>query len=202
MALVPLAVSAQTRKAPPRSSTGAKSAPSLAVMPGFETLADGSTRLFVDLSGPVAYDTKTDHGATSYVLKDTRVAKQNNCNPLVTEFFNTPVTNARLVVHGHDLWLVTETRSKVDPAVSIDTEADGGAAFSVRYPKGDYLPAQAPPPLQVADPSGGDGTSPASPSSPAANPAARPPVGGRGRGGAGGGGGGGRSGHRSRGTSQ
>lgn len=103
MALVPLAVSAQTPKAPAKSSPSSKSAPSLAVMPGFETLADGSTRLFVDSSGPVAYETRTDSGSTSYVLKDTRVAKQNNCNPLVTEFFNTPVTTARLVVHGRDL---------------------------------------------------------------------------------------------------
>ena len=143
MALVPIAVAAQTSKGPPGSVAPATPGPANAVMPGFETLPDGSTRLFVDLSGPVSYETKSDRASTSYVLKGTRVARKNNCNPLVTEYFNTPVTTARLVPHGHDLWLVTETRAKVDPAVSIENEADGGVAFSVHYPPGDYLPAEA-----------------------------------------------------------
>jgi len=38
-------------------------------MPGFETLDDGSTRLFVDLSETVPYETKTAKGSTTYVLR-------------------------------------------------------------------------------------------------------------------------------------
>lgn len=200
MALVPIAVAAQTSKGPPGSVAPATPGPANAVMPGFETLPDGSTRLFVDLSGPVSYETKSDRASTSYVLKGTRVARKNNCNPLVTEYFNTPVTTARLVPHGHDLWLVTETRAKVDPAVSIENEADGGVAFSVHYPPGDYLPAEAhePQPLEFAAP--GEPEPPPAEASPApsAAPSARPPPMGRGRGGSGGG----RSNRRSHGTSQ
>jgi hypothetical protein len=201
LALLPLAVAAQTPKAPRASAARAVHTPTKAVMPGFETLSDGSTRLFVKLSGPVSYETRSDHGSTAYVLKGTRVARQNNCNPLVTEYFNTPVTTARLVQHEHDLWFVTETRATVAPAVSLDTEADGGATFSVRFPKGDYLPPEAPAP-EAAEfaPSGASDTAPAAASAPSAAPSARPIPSGRGRGG-GGGGGGGRSGHRSHGAS-
>jgi hypothetical protein len=200
LVVVPLAVAAQTSKGPSGSVAPSTSVPAKAVMSGFETLPDGSTRLFVALSGPVAYDTKSDGTSTNYVLKGTRVARQNNCNPLVTEYFNTPVTTARLVPHGHDLWLVTETRAKVDPAVSIETETDGGVAFSVHYPPGDYLPAEAreAPPLEFAPPGGSDPAAPEASSAPSTAPSTRPPPMGRGRGG----GAGGRSNHRSRGTSQ
>jgi hypothetical protein len=197
--LVPIAVAAQTSNVPPGSVAPSTPGPAKALLPGFETLADGSTRLFVDLSGPVSYESKSDRTSTSYVLKRTRVTRQNNCNPLVTEYFNTPIKSARLVPHGRDLWLVIETRAKVDPAVSIDTEADGGVAFSVHYPKGDYLPAEARElePLEFAAP-GGSEPSPSTAPAPSAAPSARPPPVGRGKGG----GGGGRSNRRSHGTAQ
>jgi hypothetical protein len=200
LALLPLAVAAQTPKTPRASAARAAPAPTKAVMPGFETLPDGSTRLFITLSGPVSYETRSDHGSTAYVLKATRVARQNNCNPLVTEYFNTPVTTARLVPHVHDLWLVTETRAAVAPTVSLDTETDGGATFSVRFPKGDYLPPEvaAPQPVEVSS-SDGSEAAPAATSAPSAAPSARPVPSGRGRGG-GSGGGRGRSGHRSHGA--
>ncbi len=197
-AFVPLAVAAQT-KAPP-GAAAPKAGAATAVMPGFETLPDGSTRVFVELSAPVTFETKPGaEGSTNYVLKTTNVARRNNTNPLVTEFFNTPVTSARLVPHGRDLWLVTETRAKVEPSVSVDTETDGGVTFSVRYPKGDYLPADA----READavefaPSGAAGAPAAGSAAPAAASSARPPIGRGGRGG----GGAGRGGHRSHGASQ
>ena len=201
VALAPIAVAAQTSKGPPGSVAPSTPGPAKAVMPGFETLPDGSTRLFVDLSGAVSYETKSDRTSTSYVLKGTRVARRNNCNPLVTQYFNTPLTTARLVPHGHDLWLVTETRAKVNPAVSMEAKADGGVAFSVHYPPGDYLPAEAreAEPLEFAAPGEAD-PPPSEASAPSAAPSARPPPMGRGRGG--GGGGGGRSNRRSHGTSQ
>lgn len=200
LALAPLAVAAQT----PAPATAAPPipGPAKAVMPGFETLPDGLTRVFVELSGPVSFETKSGPTSTSYVLKETKVARRNNCNPLVTEYFNTPVTSARLVPHGHNLWLVTETRAPIAPTVSLDAEVDGGAGttFSVHYPKGDYLPAEArePEPIEVA-PSGASDTPPAASPAPSAAPSARPAPMGHGRGG---GSGGGRSNHRPRSTPQ
>jgi hypothetical protein len=139
--LVPAFVSAQgaaktAGHAAPRASSA------LAVLPGFEELDDGSTRLFVDLSAPAAYETKAAKGTFTYVLKEAQVAKRNNCNPLVTIFFNTPVTKAQLVPHGRDLWFVVDVRAPAEPSVSVDAKDGGGATLSIRFPKGDYLPAR------------------------------------------------------------
>jgi hypothetical protein len=109
-------------------------------VPGFETLADGSSRLFVELTRPVAYETKTAKGTVTYVLKGARVVRRNNTNALVTVHFNTPVTSARLVPHGHDLWFVVALRATVQPTVSMDAGKDGGAVMHIEMPKGQYLP--------------------------------------------------------------
>jgi hypothetical protein len=125
------------------------------VTSGFETLADGSTRLFVELSKPVAYETKTARGSVTYVLKGARVARRNNYNPLVTVHFNTPVTSARLVAHGHDLWFVVDLRVQVAPTVAMDAAKDGSAMMRIELPKGQYLPAGS-----IAPPSSPQGPEP------------------------------------------
>src|SRR5579863_9431491 len=61
------------------------------VVPGFETLADGSTRLFVELSQPVKYEAKPAATVFTCILKGAHVDRRNNYNPLVTVHFNTPV---------------------------------------------------------------------------------------------------------------
>jgi hypothetical protein len=114
------------------------------VVPGFETLGDGSTRVFVQLPKEVKYGEVAARrgGATvTYVLKDVRVDKRNNFNPLVTVHFNTPVTSARLVPHGKDLWLVVALRAKVQPTAALQPAKDGGSVFQLDFPKGDYLPS-------------------------------------------------------------
>jgi hypothetical protein len=137
-------------KKKPRDRTSArpartKAAASDAIMPGFETLADGSTRLFVQLTRPVAYDTKVARGTITYVLKGAHVDRRNNYNPLVTVHFNTPVTSARLVPHGQDLWFVVELRAPVQPTVAMDAAKDGGAMLRVEFAPGNYLPELAAP---------------------------------------------------------
>lgn len=128
-------------------------------MPGFETLADGSTRLFVELSQPVKYEAKPAATVFTCVLKGAHVDRRNNYNPLVTVHFNTPVTTARLVPHGADLWLVASLRAKVEPAVTMDATKDGGAMLRVEFPKGDYV--RNPPPAAPAAASAGEGDAPA-----------------------------------------
>jgi hypothetical protein len=154
----PSTPTARTSPAAARAASGVASA----VMPGFETLADGSSRLFVELSKPVAYDTKAARGSVTYVLKGVRVLRRNNTNALVTVHFNTPVTSARLVPHGKDLWFVVDLRADVQPAVSMDAGKDGTAVMHIELPKGAYLPA----------PSSSSAASP--PDSPTAAPAGAP----------------------------
>jgi hypothetical protein len=156
-----------TARAATAAHRGASDA-SDAIMPGFETLADGSSRLYIELSKPVTYETKSGRGVITYVLKGARVDRRNNYNPLVTVHFNTPVTSARLVPHGHDLWFVVVLRANVQPTVSIDPGKDGGALMRIELPKGDYLPAASKRTSDEAPASGGTGA-PAPPSA-----AARP----------------------------
>jgi hypothetical protein len=153
-----------------RSPTGAKAKPVAAgglagaVTSGFETMADGSSRLFVELSKPVTYDTKAARGSVTYVLKGVRVLKHNDTNPLVTVHFNTPVTQARLVQHGHDLWFVVDLRADVQPAVTMDAAKDGTAVMHIELPKGSYLPG-ATAPASPASPTPASSSAPAPASS-------------------------------------
>jgi hypothetical protein len=125
-----------------RASHHVKSDGPEATLPGFETLGDGSSRLFVELSKPVQYETKkAGNGTITYVLKRAHVTRRNNYNPLVTVHFNTPVANARLVPHGRDLWFVVSLRSPVQPTVALDSTKDGGSMLRIEFPKGNYLPA-------------------------------------------------------------
>lgn len=122
-------------------------------------LADGSTRLFVELSRPVTYEARVGHGSITYVLKDARVERRNNQNPLVTVHFNTPVTSARLEPHGRDVWFVIALRSSVEPTVAMDAGKDGGAVMRIEFPKGEYVHAG-------ADGRGGSSSDAADPSAP------------------------------------
>jgi hypothetical protein len=113
-----------------------------AMMTGFETLADGSTRVFVALSKPVVYETKSAGSTFTVVLKEVRVDRRNNRNPLVTLHFNTPVTSARVVPHGRNLWLVVDLRANVTPTVTMasgDASNEAEVVLRVGFPKGDYL---------------------------------------------------------------
>ncbi len=168
IAFAPGFVFGQAHAAAPRRSATAAAQAAAGAVPGFETLADGSSRLFVELTKPVAYETRTAKGTVTYVLKGARVSRRNNTNALVTVHFNTPVTSARLVPHGHDLWFVVALRAPVQPAVSMDAGKDGGAVMHIDLPKGQYLPeASAPAPSTSAAPPGdAPTTAPSSPPQP------------------------------------
>ncbi len=155
----------------PRPASRASAGKRAGVTPGFETLADGSTRLFVELPKPVAYETKTGRGSITYVLKGAHVDRRNNYNPLVTVHFNTPVTSARLVPHGRDLWFVVQLRAQVEPTVAMDAGKEGSAMMRIELPKGQYLPAasSAPPSSSTPERSLGAAAPPAT-SSPMPTP--------------------------------
>jgi hypothetical protein len=148
-----------------RTAAASSASPNGTVIPGFETMADGSSRVFVQMPRPVQYTTKVARGAITYVLKGLHIDRRNNLNALVTVHFNTPVTSARLVPHGGDLWFVVDLRANVQPTVSMDATKDGGAMLRIEFPKGDYLegaPSPAPPAAPAAP------TAPTPPASPTA----------------------------------
>jgi hypothetical protein len=132
----------------------------IATLPGFEQSADGGSRFFVQLTEQVPVEEQKAQGSITYVLKGAHVNKYNNTNALVTVHFNTPVSRARLVQHGNDLFFVLDLRAAVAPVFKMQDAPDKTAMLTIDFPKGDYL---APGDAQVTPAAGdqgsaGDGT--------------------------------------------
>ncbi|MGO8994282.1 MAG: hypothetical protein ACLQVI_13215 [Polyangiaceae bacterium] len=165
----------------------------VATFTGFEMLADGGSRLFVQLSKQVdvgqekvavAHARKAKKGQEraaesrlKFVLKGTEVVNPLNEHALVTVHFNTPVVRARLVPAGSNLDLMVELRADVTPEMKIIPAKDNGAMLQIDFPKGSYLPAGEadadPAPAPAYDATAG-GTLPAT--APASNDAAPAPT--------------------------
>lgn len=120
-------------------------------MPGFEPLADGGSRLFVQVSQSVPVEERKTAGSITYVLKGASPRVWNNTNALVTVHFNTPVSRARLVPQGKDLLFIVELRAGATPTWKMSDAPDRGAMLAIDFPKGDYLDANGQP-LQVTAP--------------------------------------------------
>jgi hypothetical protein len=131
----------------------------IATLPGFEMLADGGSRLFVQLTQNVPVEEKRAAGTLTYTLRGAHVAKHNNERPLVTVHFNTPVSRARLVPSGNDLLFVVELRSNVQPTWKLEAAKDSSAVLAIDFAKGDFLPTT---------PQTDDGTNPVAPTRPRA----------------------------------
>lgn len=110
------------------------------VLPGFEELSDGGSRLFVELMKTVPVEEQRAPGTITYVLRGMHVKLRNNRNALITVHFNTPVFRARLVPHGKDTHFVVELRANVIPTWRVAPGKDGTSVLQVDFPKGDYLP--------------------------------------------------------------
>jgi len=137
----------------------------VATFTGFEMLADGGSRLFVQLSRAVdvaqgagekarsavarspkkGKKTHSTAGAPvvsslKFVLKGAEVVNPNNERALITIHFNTPVVRARLAPAGHDLDLLIELRADVTPQMKIVPAKDNGAMLQIDFAPGAYLP--------------------------------------------------------------
>ncbi len=111
----------------------------VATLPGFEMLAEGGSRLFVELTQQVPVEERRARGTLTYVLHGAHVAVHNNTNPLVTVHFNTPVASARLVPAGHDLLFVVSLRANATPTWKVNPGKEGTSVLTVDFPKGTYL---------------------------------------------------------------
>jgi hypothetical protein len=114
----------------------------VATLPGFEMLAEGGSRLFVELSQSIQIEERHARGTLTYVLKNAHVTVHNNQNPLVTVHFNTPVTSARLVPSGRDLLFIIDLRAAVTPTWKLNPGKEGSAVLNIDFPKGSYVSQQ------------------------------------------------------------
>ena len=137
----------------------------VATFTGFEMLADGGSRLFVQLSKQVDVEqeraearsvapsgkAKKGHPRASagvvsrleFVLKGAEVVNPMNEGALVTVHFNTPVVRARIVPAGKNLDLMVELRADVTPQMKVVPAKDNGSMLQIDFPQGSYLPAGA-----------------------------------------------------------
>jgi hypothetical protein len=139
--------------------------PPAAVLPGFDSFADGSSRLFVELTKSVPIEERKAAGTITYVMKGTHVNVANNLHSLITVHFNTPVVRARLVPKGGDLLFVVDLRAAVAPTWKLSPAKDGAAILQIDFPAGSYLPGDA-----TAAPAAAPAPAPASSAKPAAMP--------------------------------
>jgi hypothetical protein len=142
---------------PPKATSGRhwvhRAAGPEAALPGFEELADGASRLFVELTKTVSVDEKKARGTLTYVLKGAHVRLHNNTNALVTVHFNTPVTRARLVPNGANTLFVVDLRADVAPTWKMIPAKQGMAVLQIDFPGGNYLGGPAPTPVAAPAPS-------------------------------------------------
>lgn len=77
---------------------------------GFQTFPDGSSRLFVRLTGKPRLTKNTSERTVIFLMENTFVGVRNNKNPLDVSHFQTPLLRAQLVEKGADVQLVMQLR--------------------------------------------------------------------------------------------
>lgn len=114
----------------------------IAILPGFAMRSDGTSVVYVELTGPAQVEEHVAKGFVTYVLKDTLIDRANNKNPLETAFYDTPVLRAQLrgVKKEPDAELVIELRAEVKPTYKVLTEK-GQSRLEVVFPAGQYARA-------------------------------------------------------------
>lgn len=139
-------------------------------VPSFRMLANGSSRIFVQAMRKIDVVQHDPAGYLVYVIKDARVPLLNNRYPLITQYFNTPATAARLLQAGQDVHLIIDLRAPTQPAARvIELEPGRSYGLQVDFPPGNFvtqpseasgrrLPTNAPaaPPPPTRDPQARD----------------------------------------------
>jgi len=116
--------------------------PAAVTWPGFAMHDDGTSRVFIQTTAPVPTTPSTvDH---SFVLDlgDARIVGETNRFPLITKFFNTPVTRVELKRANSRTTLVISLRADVQPSVSTERAQSGFNFVYVDFPAGNYLTEQ------------------------------------------------------------
>lgn len=133
--------------APPVAAAGHESKP-LITWPGFQMRQDGTSRVFIQSTGPLTPVATTSDGKFHVALPGAKVAGNTNRLPLETRFFNTPVSRVNIAVQKDGVTLVLDLRASVEPIVSSERGPTGYYFLYIDLPKGQYV--QSPPPSAEA----------------------------------------------------
>lgn len=102
--------------------------------PGFQLRDDGGSRFFLQTNGRVDLRTTIQPQQVVVILERIRIVGRNNRRPLVTRFFDTPVTSARLKPRGKHAAFVMKLRRPAQPTVSQTQTASGYHYVLVEFP--------------------------------------------------------------------
>lgn len=127
---------------------GRRAANQILTWPGFQPSADGSSRFFVQTTGPVTASVVRGEGRVEIVFPATGTHLSNSRRWLETQYFETPVTRARLERRGRDMVLVMILRADVTPTLTSGTGENGYFFTYVEFAAGHYLPDEPPPPIE------------------------------------------------------
>lgn len=124
-----------------RDESGSKTGP-VAQFVGFRVLPDGSSRVYVDLSGRVQVSKREGENELVYTLKGARLSSANNKNALLTAHFSTPVVKARLVPASDDIELVIDLRAKASPSHRVLRREGESTQLQIDFPaEGESAPS-------------------------------------------------------------
>ena len=102
--------------------------------PTFHRLADGSTRISVEVGAKVDVGASHPQGRLVFRLKNAFVIERVNLLPMITTYFATPVGRAQLVTSGPDIDLVIDLRETTTPAHRV-VETPRGIVLQVDFPR-------------------------------------------------------------------
>ena len=105
-----------------------------ATLPGFREFEDGTSRVFIEVSGHVEVKEAREPGVLRYRFDGVRVPARVNQMSLPTLHFSTPVTLVQVQQVGDAAELVINLRQQVEPKVHLK-RTDGGTVLSVDFPK-------------------------------------------------------------------
>ncbi len=106
----------------------------IAMFPGFRMLPGGKSLVWVSVSRSVPVEVHDAAGRVTYLLTGAHVGIRNNTNALVTTYFDTPLSRARLVPSKKGTQLVLQLREKVAPSYKVTKGPGGTMVLEVTLP--------------------------------------------------------------------
>ncbi|MCA9600143.1 MAG: hypothetical protein KC776_42865 [Myxococcales bacterium] len=107
----------------------------IATYPGFMMLPDGTSQLWVYVNKKVPVQVSKAPGRVTFVLTGAQIAVWNNTHVLATQFFDTPLSRARLRPDKAGAQLVLELRENVTPTHTVIDGPRGTMVLRVSLPR-------------------------------------------------------------------
>ncbi len=107
----------------------------IATYPAFMMLPDGSSQVWVYVNKKVPVQVSSAPGRVTFVLTGAQIAVWNNTHVLATQFFDTPLSRARLRPDKAGAQLVLDLRENVTPKHSVADGPHGTMILRVLLPR-------------------------------------------------------------------